>query len=136
MARSGYCPVFVIAFLYLTAASAGLAQEKYTSKEMLADCQQIIRSTTKNGDSDNVELENDFPSGTCWGAFLSLQQLMVMKIEGSKSSLLQICAPPAATLVQLIRLFDVYARVNADIQNEPFTIAAISALRAAYPCKK
>ena len=111
------------------------AEEKYTAKDMQADCEGVIQSARSAKNPDELELENSFASGTCWGAFLSLQQIIVTKKEGGKNFMLQICAPPQTTLLQIILLFDLFVRSNTERQQEPFTKVAIAALRSAYPCR-
>jgi len=111
------------------------AEDRYSAAEILADCQSILQSAKSSKNQDELDLENTFSNGTCWGAFLSIQQIIVTKIEGEKNSILQICAPPETTSLQIIQIFDVFARGNARRQDEPFTKIAIAALRSAFPCK-
>ena len=111
------------------------ADDKYSAGEMLADCEEIIHSAKSFKNTDELELENTFASGRCWGAFLSIQQIIVTKIEGSKDSLLQICAPADTTSLQIIEVFDLFVRSNTKREDEPFTKVAIAALRSAFPCK-
>jgi len=119
----------------LLSSSTLLAQDKYSAAEMQADCQAIINTAKASGDSEELEFENTFASGTCWGAFLSIQQIIVTKQEGKKNTILHVCVPEDTTLLQIIQVFDVFVRTNANRQEEPFTKVAIAALRSAFPCK-
>jgi hypothetical protein len=82
-----------------------------------------------------IALDNTFSAGNCWGAFSSLQQVIVIRDVGAKHPILQICAPEETTLVQLIRLFDSYARRHPERMQEPFIEVALAALGSAYPCR-
>jgi hypothetical protein len=119
----------------LASLAAPRAEDKFSAGEMLSSCQAIEESAKTANNLDELELDNSFTSGTCWGAFLSIQQFIVTKVEGGKTAILQICTPPETTLVQIIQIFDLFVRSNPKRQDEPFTKVAIAALRSAYPCK-
>ena len=119
----------------LASLTAPRAEDKFSAGEMLSNCQAIEDSAKTAKNLDELELDNSFASGTCWGAFLSIQQFIVTKVEGGKTGILQICTPPEITLVQIIQIFDLFVRSNPKRQDEPFTKVAIAALRSAYPCK-
>ena len=119
----------------LASLSALRAEDKFPAGEMLASCQPILDSAKTAKNLDELELENTFTSGTCWGAFLSIQQFIVTRVEGGKNTMLQTCVPPETTLVQIIQVFDLFVRSNPKRQDEPFTKVAIAALRSAFPCK-
>ena len=121
--------------LVLASLTAPRAEDKLSAGEMLSNCQGILDSARTAKNPDELDLENTFATGTCWGAFLSVQQFIVTRLEGEKNPLLQICAPPETTLVQIIQIFDLFVRSNPERQAEPFTKVAIAALRSAYPCK-
>ncbi len=119
----------------LASLTAPRAEDKFSAGEMLSNCQAIEDSAKTAKNLDELELDNSFASGTCWGAFLSIQQFIVTKVEGGKTGILQICTPPETALVQIIQIFDLFVRSNPKRQDEPFTKVAIAALRSAYPCK-
>jgi hypothetical protein len=123
------------AALAILASSGTSKAEPYTAGEMLAECESVLSSAKATSDPDAIELDNTFSAGTCWGAFLSIQQLASLKKAGAKSPMFRVCVPEDIRLVQIIQVFDVYTRHNADRQNEPFTITAFAALHAAFPCK-
>ncbi len=120
--------------LFLVSYGA-FAEDRYSAGEMLSDCQEVVDSVKVSKNSDELDLENTFASGRCWGAFLSLQQLVVTKIEGKNTSLLNICAPPETTSLQIIQDFVSFVQQNRRRQDEPFTKVALAALRSAFPCK-
>ena len=125
--------LFAVAVL-LASFTAPRADDKFSASEMLASCQAILDSAKTAKNPNELELENTFTSGTCWGAFLGIQQFIVMRVEGG-NTILKICAPPETTLVQIIQIFDLFVQSNPERQDEPFTKVAIAALRSAFPCK-
>jgi hypothetical protein len=125
--------LFAVAVL-LASFTALRADDKFSAGEMLASCQAILDSAKTAKNPDELEFENTFTSGTCWGAFLGIQQFIVMRVERG-NTILKICAPPKTTLVQIIQIFDLFIQSNPKRQDEPFTKVAIAALRSAFPCK-
>ena len=123
---------FAVALLLVSYGA--FAEDKYSAGEMLSDCQEVINSIKVSKNSEELDLENTFASGRCWGAFLSVQQLMVTKIEGKSTSILHIYAPET-TLLQIIQVFVLFMNENGRRQEEPFTKVALAALRSAFPCK-
>ena len=110
----------------LASLSAVHAEDKYPASELLSSCQPILDSAKTAKNPDELELDNTFTSGTCWGAFLSIQQFIVTRVEGGKNTMLQTCVPPEITLVQIIQVFDLFVRSNPKRQDEPFTKVAIA----------
>lgn len=109
--------------------------EPLSAEEMLTDCQALLSTAKTTTDPEAVELGNTFATGACWGAFLSIQQLVTVKIAGAKNPAFRVCVPEDTALVQLIQLFDAYARRHPERRREPFTIVAIAALHEAFRCK-
>jgi hypothetical protein len=101
---------------------------------MLSECRTLLATAKATADPESVELENSFSTGACWGAFLSIQQFIGLKAAGSKEPMFHTCVPEDTTLVQLIRLFDAYAREHPGRSSEPFTVVALSALHDAFQC--
>lgn len=114
--------------------ASGAAAEPYTAEEMLSECHALLASAKATSDPDAVELENTFSTGACWGAFLSIQQLATLKIDGASSPMFNTCVPGDVTLVQLIQLFDAYGKAHPGRDSEPFTVVALSALHEAFRC--
>ncbi len=111
------------------------AADPYSAEEMLSQCQELLSTAKAAEDPEAIELDNTFATGTCWGAFLSIQQLAALKIAGTKRLMLHVCVPEEATLIQIIQLFDAYARRHPERLGEPFTVVAAAALHDAFPCK-
>ncbi len=94
--------------------ASGAAAEPYTAEEMLSECHALLASAKATADPDAVELENTFSTGACWGAFLSIQQLVTLKMHGAGSPMFNTCVPGDVTLVQLIQLFDAYGKAHPE----------------------
>lgn len=125
---------FVLACAAFQLLLAGAEAEPYTAGEMLSECQTLLASATATPNPDAVELENSFSTGACWGAFLSIQQFVTLKMEGARSTMLQACVPEDVTLVQFIQLFDAYAKAHPARESEPFTVVALAALHEVFRC--
>ncbi len=113
---------------------SGAAAEPYTAEEMHSECQALLASAKATSSPDAVELENTFSTGVCWGAFLSIQQLITLKVDGARNPMFHACVPEDATLVQIIQLFDAYAKDHPEREGEPFTVVALAALHEAFRC--
>ncbi len=111
------------------------AAAPYSTEEMLSECEQLLASAKLAADPDSLELDNTFSTGTCWGAFLSIQQLATLKIAGAKNPMFRVCIPEDTTLIQFIQVFDAYARRHPQRQDEPFTVVALAALHEAFRCR-
>ncbi len=124
----------------IAAALAGLggqtAAGELSAEEMVSACHGLLATAKKTDDPDAVELDNTFQTGSCWGAFLSIQQLIAFKIDGAKTPVFRVCVPEDTTLVQIIQLFDLYVRRHPERQGEPFTVVALAALHEAHRCKR
>jgi hypothetical protein len=126
--------LFLACAVFQLAVATGTAAEPYSAADMLSECQALLATAKATGDPDSVELENTFSTGACWGAFLSIQQFAVLRAAGAKEPMLRTCVPENTTLVQLIQLFDAYARKHPERDTEPFTVVALSALQNAFSC--
>jgi len=127
--------VLVIALLQPLLLREAAAQA-YSAEEMLSQCQELLATAKGAADPDSIELDNTFATGTCWGAFLSIQQLATVKIAGTNNPLFRVCVPENTTLVRFIQLFDIYARRHPEREAEPFTIVALASLHEAFRCRK
>ncbi len=119
----------------LLAPMQKLAAEPYLTSDMLSDCRAVTTKAKAKRKSDEIELDNTFQTGSCWGAFLSIQQLITLKAAGANNPIFRVCAPEELTLLQIIQTFESYARRHPDQQNEPFTVVALNALHNAFPCR-
>jgi hypothetical protein len=111
------------------------AAEPYSAADMLSECQALLASAKATSDPDAIELDNSFSTGSCWGAFLSIQQLVTIKQAGAKTPMFRVCVPEDTKLVQIIEIFDSFARRHPERDSEPFTIVAIAGLHEAFRCR-
>jgi hypothetical protein len=111
------------------------AAEPHSAADMLAECQALLSSAKATADPDAIELDNSFSTGSCWGAFLSIQQLVTLRQAGSRTPMFRVCVPEDATLVQIIKIFESFARRHPEREGEPFTIVAIAGLHEAFRCR-
>ena len=122
------CATFQLVVATLAAA------EPYSAGDMLSECRALLATAKATADPNSVELENTFSTGACWGAFLSIQQFISLKTAGGNGPMFHTCVPEETTLVQLIQVFDTYARQHPERDSEPFAIVALSALHESFQC--
>jgi hypothetical protein len=126
--------VFASAALQLSLIQ-GAAAAPYTAEDMQSECEAVLSSAKATADPDAVELDNTFSTGTCWGAFLSVQQIVTLKLSGAKRTMFRVCLPEDMSLVKIIQIFDAYMKRHPERQDEPFTVVAIGSLSETYRCK-
>ncbi len=130
-----------IAALFLAGAALqpllaqGAAAAPYSAEDMLSECEQLLSTARTAAGLDALELGNTFSTGNCWGAFLSIQQLATLKLAGARKPIFRVCVPEETSLVQIIQIFDAYARRHPEREDEPFTIVALASLREAFRCR-
>lgn len=125
--------VFAAAAIQLLLISGAEAQP-YTAGEMLSECQPVLASAKATNEPNAIELDNTFSTGVCWGAFLTIQQIVTLKLAGARNPMFDVCVPEETALSQIIQQFDAYTREHPERLGEPFTVTAIAALHAAFPC--
>ena len=113
----------------------GSAAEPYSAGDMLAECQSLLASAKATPGTDEIELDNSFSTGNCWGAFLSIQQLLTVKISGNRKPMFGVCLPEDSRLVQIIQIYASFAKQHPERESEPFTIVAIAALHQFFRCR-
>jgi hypothetical protein len=131
--RIGAAVIAVAAMQLLPVQEA--AAEPYSAADMLSECQALVSSAKATSDPDAIELDNSFSTGSCWGAFLSIQQLVTIKQAGARNPMFRVCVPEDTTLVQIIKIFESFARRHPERDSEPFTIVAIAGLHEAFRCR-
>ena len=109
-----------------------------TTMQMMSLCEPVVNAVPlPDGNTRSV---HTYESGLCWGAFLALESLSFDYVnQGDSESILGICPPmtgsSAQTIVQMVRIFDNYARQHPEIQHQKFELTALAALKPVYPCK-
>jgi hypothetical protein len=112
------------AALAIALSMPGAAHANLSTMEMMERCKPVANAVIY--DDRAVRMATTFESGTCFGAFMSL---------GAIGSYFSACLPAEFNVVQMARIFDVYARQHPEIQHQEFELTAMSALRSAFPCK-
>src|SRR5437764_934354 len=123
-----FCRLAMLALVPLIASTA-LAE---SAEEMLSSCKKITNDAKIS--NDRVFMPADFQSGTCWGAFITLQAVIVRTTGEGNTRVFGICSPADSTRTQLILVFVEYARRNPRLLNEEFFSIALQALQEAFPC--
>ena len=110
----------------------GLAHAE-TAQEMRSYCQPVvIAKALPNG---QVNLQQTFLSGWCWGAIGTLQNLGRLW-DMDNGPLLHFCAPQGSTLIQYASIFTDFADRHPERLHEAWFLVALSALQEAFPCKQ
>jgi hypothetical protein len=127
-------------FLFATATvelslPAGAKAEPYTAGQMDSECEAVLSSAKATSDPDAIELDNTFSTGTCWGAFLAIQQLVNVKFAGARRMMFRVCVPEDTKLIQLIQVFDAYVKHHPERSGEAFSIVAIGSLYDSFRCQ-
>jgi hypothetical protein len=126
--------VIAIAAMQLFPVQEAIA-EPYSAADMLSECQVLLSSAKTTSDPEAIELDNSFSTGSCWGAFLSIQQLVTIKQAGATAPMFRVCVPEDTKLIQIIEIFNSFARRHPERESEPFTIVAIAGLHEAFRCR-
>jgi len=118
------------AILLALTPSVRAAQEgQETAREMQSWCQPIATAPIGSGGKVYVPDAAQF----CWGAFAAIQQLGVMIIR-KPPPILNFCAPPDASRVQMVRIFLRYAEKHPAELHLDFASVALHALVESFPC--
>ena len=101
-----------------------------STEVMLSACRPIAKAEIFE---DKVTIPQDFPAGTCWGAFAVLQEIIRHTDRGRR--VYSICAPANSTRSQLIAVFVDYTGKNPQRLHEDFFNVAVDSLRVSFPCE-
>ena len=132
---SKICAAAIAAFL----SGPGAAHAYISTMQMMEWCKPVVHATPlPDGNTQSVHTHE---SGLCWGAFLALDALSSLhEMNDPKTSIIGICPPKvmdstAQATVQMVRIFDAYARQHPEIQHDSFVVIALPALHSVFPCK-
>jgi hypothetical protein len=109
--------------------------DPYTAEQMVSECESLLSSARTTSDPDAIELDNTFSTGTCWGAFLAIQQLVNVKLSGARRMIFRVCVPEDTKLIRLIQVFDAYVKHHPERSGEAFSIVAIGSLYDSFHCQ-
>lgn len=110
-----------------------IVREDDSAKAMLGFCRKLLAGMDENGDV--IRFTQNYETGTCIGAFSTIQHLSTFVIRDDKTPALRICAPPDSRMTDFIWVFVEYGRRNPKKINGGFAQVAMQALWEAYPCK-
>jgi len=108
------------------------ASAQDTAEEMASACKSVASAEVSG---EGVKVPSTFEAGVCWGAFLSLQDVIVVgDVRGR--ALLGVCAPAKSTRTQLVAVFLRYTETHPEKLHRPFVETALASLRQAFPCRE
>jgi hypothetical protein len=102
-----------------------------STQEMLSLCKPIVNGEKKD---DHISFLRSFSTGTCWGAFMSIQSSIRLTDEFN-IPLLKVCAPEKSTLSQLVFIYTSYAEKHPERFHEDYLFVALDSLSDAFPCE-
>ena len=103
-----------------------------TTEEMLSKCRPFTQANITDG---KVQVDSDYSTGVCWGAFSMVQALLSARNVETKKPMLWACAPATSTRTQLISVFVRYAESHPEKYSEDFLWSATTAMQQAFPCR-
>ncbi len=121
--------ICVVAALLVFACPSASAADSV--QEMLSACRPIAKADVISG---QVMFPQNFSTGYCWGAFTSIQKVIVHTDENWRP-LYAVCAPPGNTLSQLIAILVAFGEKNPQRLHEDFFGVALESFRSAFPCR-
>jgi len=86
--------------------------------------------------SGAVEMNADFESGFCWGAFATIDQMLMAIDAATRRPIFGVCLPKEHTRYQMIAIFVRYAEKHPERYNDDSPWVAFDAAREAFPCSK
>jgi hypothetical protein len=103
-----------------------------TALEIASACRGVASAPIQG---NQVWFARDYPSGLCWGAFATIQELSTIQWPNG-TMMLGACPPPASTRIELIKVFLRYTDDHPEMLHESFAAVVLPALVQAYPCSK
>jgi hypothetical protein len=123
---------FAIALLIIAGLCCAKRSGAETTEEMLSNCRPFTQANVGDG---KVEIESDYHTGVCWGAFSMVQALLSARNSETKKPMLWACAPATSTRTQLISVFVHYAESHPEKYSDIFLQGVVDAMQQAFPCK-
>jgi Rap1a immunity proteins len=115
------------------AGSHQASEEKYpTAEEMMGWCDAYKTSTS---DGELITVTSTMHSQACYGAFLTAQQFATTALDRrSRTSVLKVCVPGNAGLLELMKVFMHYMDEHPQRGHEKFTDVLLASWWEAWPC--
>ena len=122
----------LLALIAISPLAGADDQGPITAGEVASWCEPYRHALLVNG---AVSVDSTAQSQSCYGAFITIQQLGATIWDlHDKESLLRTCLPPTSRTVELIQVFLHYTDEHPERGHDKFTAIALVALRKAYPC--
>ncbi len=112
--------------------TTGSVQGETTALEMVSACRGVASAPIQG---NQVWFARDYPSGLCWGAFATIQDLSTVQLTDG-TAMLGSCPPVPSNRVELIKVFLKYADDHPEKLHNSFAAVFLEALFQAYPCSK
>jgi len=122
--------LFVFTAVFLTWANVARAE---TAEEMLAGCRLVANAPVRD---QRVEIPNDADAYSCWGAMAVIQDLSRLTHESKPVLPFGSCATERSTRTQLAAVFVAYLEKHPEHRDKRFSLVALWAIDAAFPCRK
>lgn len=120
-----------IAFVALMICSVSLHAKAESALEIQSWCKGIVNA--KLGANHTIFYTPNYNTGFCWGAFGAIQEFSRF-LRNDNTPMIDVCAPPNSTRLQLIKIFSKYVDDHPESANRSFAIIALRALTRAFPC--
>ena len=105
-----------------------------TTEKLLFDCRPVTQA--KVDSSGAVEMNTDFESGFCWGAFATIDQMLMAINATTHRPIFNVCLPKSHTRYQMISIFVRYAEKHPELYNQDSPWVAFEAAREVFPCSE
>jgi hypothetical protein len=122
---------FLLVFGIFIAVSPKLHAE--TTEVLLSNCRPVTQAKV-NADG-SVAMDSSFENGFCWGAFATIDQMLMAQNSRTKTPIFNVCLPKDHTRYQMIAIFVRYAEKHPERYNEDSPWVAFDAAREVFPCK-
>lgn len=122
-----------VLFAIGSVAPCGLANASETAEEMVRYCQSVIAPNGGSA-SGTAYFAPTFETGKCWGAFSAIQQMGAIRETADQSPLLGFCIPEELRRTDVVRAFVSYVGQNPAKASSAFSVVAVLAFRARFPC--
>jgi hypothetical protein len=119
--------------LWLAVCGTGSANAQDSALELLQYCTALERGA-QFGPSREIKMPDSRDVHFCWGYMRAMQNVSVITVDGV-NTLLHTCVSADATLLQLIYVFNKYARNHPEELHKPPASVVLNAFWEAFPCR-
>ena len=131
--RFARIPLLVLSILLLASPRAFGGDELYGTAIRVASWCAPYRSARVTDEGVSVP-EQGKELDLCWGAFLAIQQMSKLGVDGSDRTVINACVPPEVRTLEYVLVFLKYVESHPEVGHERFLNVAVRAIRQAFPC--